>query len=230
MSGPAPSLESQPAKVQAALLRIAALSGAAEDMQQFYSEVHEILQGLLYAENCYVALYDAETDRINFAYYRDSVDLDIPDPRVWEPMGMGQARGSTAYVLRTGKPQLMTPARHEELEALGEIELVGSLGQDWLGIPLVDDGRPIGVLVVQTYRPEERYSDEDVDLLVYVAQHIATALARTRQNDETRQQAAELAIINRLQRGLAERIDAAAMYDLVGDTLRDVLDPRMRGR
>ena len=36
---------------------------------------------------------------INFPYYRDAVDPDIPDPDVWEPFGIGNASGLTAFVL-----------------------------------------------------------------------------------------------------------------------------------
>ncbi|GAC1662601.1 MAG: hypothetical protein NVS9B8_00110 [Candidatus Limnocylindrales bacterium] len=40
------------------------------------------------------------------------MDTDIPDPAIWEPFGFGNARGSTAYVLRTGRPAIITPERH----------------------------------------------------------------------------------------------------------------------
>ena len=56
-----------------------------------------------------------------------------------------------------------------------------------------------------------------MDLLTFVARHIAAALERTRLIDETRQRSAELALVNDVQRGLAEKLDMQAMYDLVGD-------------
>ena len=56
------------------------------------------------AENFYIALYDADRQAINFPYYVDTVDTDIPDPAAWDPIGEGDAAGSTAYVLRTGQP------------------------------------------------------------------------------------------------------------------------------
>ena len=60
----------------------------------------------MYARNFYVALYDAERRAINFPYYVDTVDTDIPDPTPLEPLGLGDAGGMTAYVLRTGRPAL----------------------------------------------------------------------------------------------------------------------------
>ena len=63
--------------------------------------------------------------RSAFPYYVDEVDTEAPDPAAWEPFGVGQARGLTAYLLRTGTPQLITPERFRELEAQGEVVLVG---------------------------------------------------------------------------------------------------------
>ena len=44
------------------------------------------------AENFYIALYDAHRGAINFPYYVDTVDTDIPDPAAWDPIGVGEAR------------------------------------------------------------------------------------------------------------------------------------------
>jgi hypothetical protein len=67
-------------KVQAALYRIAETASAAQDMSTFYAQIHEIVGELMYADNFYIALYDEERQQINFPYFRDEVDTDIPDP------------------------------------------------------------------------------------------------------------------------------------------------------
>ena len=41
---------------------------------------------------------------------------------------------------------------------------------------------------------------------------------------ETEQRTAELGIINSVQEGLASKLDIQAIYDLVGDKIRDVFD------
>ena len=71
------------------------------DMQEFYAAMHGIVGELMDASNFYIALYDDEREMINFPYFVDEVDLEVPDPDVWEPFGVGNARGTTAYVLRT---------------------------------------------------------------------------------------------------------------------------------
>jgi len=206
--------------VQVALFRIAEAASAASDLQEFYVTVHETVAQLMYAENFYIALYDDERKAINFPYYVDTVDADIPDPHVWDPFGVGEARGITAYVLRTGKPTLISPERHHELVAAGEIETLGVVAAgDWLGAPLTADGRAVGVVVCQTYRADQRYSDADRDLLAYVGQHIGSALTRVRAIEETRQRNAELALVNEIGRALAEQLEFAAIIELVGDRI-----------
>ncbi|CAN5584120.1 hypothetical protein BH23CHL7_BH23CHL7_16240 [soil metagenome] len=222
------------ATLQDALYRIADMASRASDMGEFYAAMHLIVGELMFANNFYIALYDADEQTLNYPYYVDEVDEDIPDPEAWEPMGTGQARGLTAYVLRTGRPQLITRDRFRRLIAEGEIEHVGVDGEDWLGVPLLADGKSIGVVVVQTYEPAQHYSAADKELLTYVGQHIASALSRARAIAETKrllaessQREAELAIINSVQAGLAERLETRAMYDLVGDKIQAIFDAQV---
>jgi len=166
--------------VQAALYRIAETASAVKDMPSFYAAIHQIVGELMYANNFYIALYDEATQRINYPFFRDEVDLDVPDPSVWEPFGTGQARGMTAYALRLGRPIAVDLAALQGLVSAGEIEPLGVPSEQWLGVPLRSDGLSIGLLVVQSYTAAHQYTDADRDLLAFVGQHVATALARAR--------------------------------------------------
>ena len=114
----------------------------------------------------------------------------------------------------------------QELIARGEVELLGVANPEstWVGVPLVADGRQLGIVVVQSYTAAVHYTKSDLDLLVFVAQHVANALVRARAIEETRERNAELAIINEVQRGLAEQLEMQAMYDLVGEKVRSIFD------
>jgi PAS domain S-box-containing protein len=214
-------------QVQNALYRIAETASSAEDMQDFYAKIHAIVRELMYADNFYIALHDAERGMINFPYYIDEVDTDAPDPHVWEPFGIGNAAGSTAYILRTDTPLLMTTGDWRRLAARGEFEIVGVEAVSWVGVPLRSEGRTIGAIVVQSYLEDKPHTGADKDLLEFVGRHIAAALERTRLIDETRQRNAELSLINDVQRGLAMNLDMQAMYDLVGDRLQEIFDAQV---
>ena len=87
--------------------------------------------------------------------------------------------------------------------------------------------RTVGAIVVQSYREDVVYTEEDKELLTFVANHIGAALSRARAIEETRQRNAELALINDVQRGLAENLEMQAMYDLVGDRLQEIFDAQV---
>ena len=211
-------------KVQSALYRIAETASAAQDMPTFYAKIHKIVGELMYADNFYIALYDEERQQINFPYFRDEVDTDIPDPNAWDPIGVAFARGSTAYLLRTGEPQFWDARRGLELEAQGEIEDFGAVAIEWLGAPLKAGGRTVGAIAVQTYREDRRYAREDLDLLVFVAQHVGSALVRARAIEETRQRNAELAIVNEIGSALAKQLAFQAIIHLVGERIRKMFE------
>jgi PAS domain S-box-containing protein len=216
-------------KVQAALYRIAKLASAAQDMQEFYRAVHAVVGELMYANNLFIALYDEDRQLISWPYFVDEVDLDVPDPNQWYAFGEGDAKGTTAYVLRTGEPQLLGYERHKELIEQGEIELAGLLTEhtSWLGVPLKDEGRTVGVLAVQSYTKDIQYTPQDKDILAFVGQHVGAALARPAAIEETRQRNAELALINSVQEAIAGELDPQAIYEIVGDRIRDVFDAQV---
>jgi PAS domain S-box-containing protein len=215
--------------VQSALYRIAELASAAQDMQEFYRAVHGVVGELMNANNFYIALYDEGRQMISWPYYVDEVDLDVPDPNRWEVFGSGDARGTTAYVLRTGEPQLLPWERQQALIEQGEVELVGAMTEDsiWLGVPLKAEGRAVGVLVVQSYTKDVQYTEQDKELLAFVGQHVGAALSRARAIEETRQRNAELALINSVQEALAGELDLQAIYDVVGEKIREVFDAQV---
>jgi PAS domain S-box-containing protein len=216
-------------KVQAGLFRIAELASAAQDMQEFYRAVHAVVGELMNASNFFIALYDEERQLISWPYYVDEVDLDVPEPNQWDAFGTGNARGTTAYVLRTGEPQLLTHERMARLAAAGEIEIVGadSAESTWLGVPLKSERRTVGVLVVQSYTKDVVYTESDERLLALVGQNIGAALSRARAIEETRRRNAELAIINSVQTAVAGELEVDALYEVVGDRLRDIFDAQV---
>ena len=224
-----PAGDGRAERVQAALYRIAELASSARDMQEFYREVHAVVGELMYANNFFIALYDDERQLISFPYYVDEIDVDVPDPNQWDAFGEGEARGTTAYVLRTGEPQLLTYERTLELIEQGEIELTGVATEEstWLGVPLKAEGAYVGVAAVQSYTRDVRYTERGQGAAAFVGQHIGVALSRARAIEETRQRNAELALINSVQEALAGELELQAIYDVVGDKIQEVFDAQV---
>ncbi len=165
-------------ELNAALYAISARSQTAEDLQQFFAAMHNIVGQLMNARNLYIALYDPQSQLLSFPYFVDEEDS-TPAPK---PLG----RGLTEYVLRTGEPLLATPQVFEELVRRGEVELIGAPSVDWLGVPLKNSTSCIGVLVVQSYHPNARYGDRDREILKFVSQQLAAAIEHKRYEEALR--------------------------------------------
>ena len=166
-------------RARAATYRISEAALSTPSLDALFRAIHDIVGGLMPAQNFYIALYDAATDRITFSYAVDQVETEP-----WTPKKPG--KGLTEYVLRTGKPLLASPNVFEALAQAGEVELVGANSIDWLGVPLNVQDRTIGVLVVQTYTEGVRYHEEDRDILMFVATQVAMAIERKRAEEALR--------------------------------------------
>jgi GAF domain-containing protein len=155
---------------EAAVYRISEAAHTVVDLGAFYAGVHQIIGGLLPAQNCYLALWDREAGLIRFDFWRDEKDS-CPEPK---PLG----RGMTEYVLRTGRTLLATREVTEELSSKGEVTLIGTPSAVWLGVPLKVEGETIGVLAVQTYSAAVGLGEREKEVLEYVSGQLALAISR----------------------------------------------------
>jgi PAS domain S-box-containing protein len=132
--------------------------------------IHGALKRIVYAENCVVALYDPETGYFHQPFYVDQFDTASPP---WK-----MEKSCTAYVLRTGRPLLMSLELYNRLIEQGEVEAIGTPAPSWLGVPLKTPTGTIGVLLMQHYEEENAYSQRDVEFVTSVAGQIALAIER----------------------------------------------------
>ncbi len=158
--------------------QLAAAALQSRDTQDLFSRVHATVRNLMPAENFYVALWDRDSDTVSFPYWADQKDP-APEPR-------RMRRGLTEFVLRSGRPHLLTDTSLPDLEASGQVEPFGSLSLDWLGVPLGGEAGVFGILAVQSYEGGHRYSEADRDLLAFVSSQVALAIERTRAQAQQR--------------------------------------------
>ncbi|MEO8742378.1 MAG: EAL domain-containing protein, partial [Lysobacteraceae bacterium] len=218
--------------LQGALYAIAEMAGSKVEMQKMLRGLHEIVAGLMYAENFYIALYDADKDSLRFLYFADTLDTYVADPEMGIPLA-GLTNSLTVALIRHGKPLLGPPAVLRAQFGLPRDIEHGPDSSDWLGVPMLSDDKVRGAIVVQSYDAGVGYNEEDRALLSYVAQHILTALERKQQQSELERRVFErtrdLAMANRelrsevVERQRAERLQAAlyriAELSIVADTL-----------
>jgi len=148
------------------------------NLDQLLCRIHQALKEVVYAENCFVALHDSNTDLFHFPFFADQFDA-TPAPQKVD-------RSCTALVFRTGRAMLIPQSEFDRLAAKDQVELVGSPSPAWLGVPLKTPSATIGVLVVQHYQNDDAYDQRDLEFLDSVGGHIALAIERRSAEDALR--------------------------------------------
>ncbi|MBW3551821.1 MAG: diguanylate cyclase, partial [Proteobacteria bacterium] len=86
---------------------------------------------------------------------------------------------------------LMGPPERLREQVQGPLRLHGAADLDWLGVPMIRDGQVIGTVVVQSYLHADCFSDMDRALLIFVGEHILTALERKQGQEQLERHVAE---------------------------------------
>jgi diguanylate cyclase (GGDEF)-like protein len=162
-------------RLQKVLFNIASLHYDGDQPTRFYQQLHQNVNSLIYAENFYIALYDAEQEVLHFPYHADSHDQISPDQ--FYPKEILN-HSLTGYVFRTDQPLLADKARLAQLDSEDVVRAYGEPPEYWLGVPFKSDDNIQGVVVVQSYDAGRHYQQTDLDLLLFVSQHICSALER----------------------------------------------------
>ncbi|AOH35694.1 EAL domain-containing protein [Luteimonas sp. JM171] len=217
-------------RLQRALFAISELAVSSRGMQEVLRGIHDIVGGLMYAENFYIALRDPVDDSIELLYFAD-----VKDPAPFQGrLPLARFRHSYTWHVLQGRRALRGPPARLATLVDGPLQGVGTDALDWLGVPILRDGETLGAIVVQSYTPEVGFDAGDQALLEFVASHILTALELKRSNQtlerSVQARTRELAELNRalkqeiVERERAERLQAA-LYQIaqlaVSDTGSD---------
>jgi len=175
--------------------RISHAISSALEIDALIQLVGEQMRQTFRAEIAYVAVYDKQTEMIEFPYvFGDSLT----------PLQMGE--GVTSQVLKTGKPLLV----NRELQAWRkemQIPVVGTEVLSYLGVPIIVEREPVGVLSVQSKTQEGRFGENDVRLLNTIAANVGTAFANARLFERSQRYAEEMATLVDIGRDVSSSLD-----------------------
>lgn len=132
------------------------------NLEELLEVAHATIGKVLYAENCFIGLHDPATALVHFEFWMEQCDA-VP-----APMPITQAFTRSGYVLRTGRPLLLTRELEHELFRGAAMAHSGSPAASWLGVPLRTPARTIGVMAVQHYDKADAYTQRDLEFLASV--------------------------------------------------------------
>ncbi len=157
--------------IQQVSYKISEAVHAVPNLRDFYRLIHQHIEELMPAKNIFLLLENPTLGRHEYVYH-------IDEHEAWpEPARITQ--GPVGYILRTARSLLadrasLTNPDHEWCLASGTPSAI------WLGVPLVTNGRVIGVMALQDYENPRAYVERDREVLSYVATQTAVAIERQR--------------------------------------------------
>ncbi len=164
--------QAQAEKLQRALFEIASIHHDSIDLYPFYQEIHSIIKKIIYAKNLVIAIYDEENKCLKISYMMDEKD----EHKLGSEIPLG--KGLSSYVIKSREAQLLDMEKITQLIDKGEIEgVIGSTDfTSWIGSPMISANILHGLIIIQSYDEDILYTAEDLELMNFVAKHIAIAI------------------------------------------------------
>ncbi len=161
--------------IQKVLFNISNAVTTTTDVRQLIKGIQHELGLLIDTTHFYIAFYDEGSGMLSSPYNPDEID----HIEVWP------ARESlTGMVVFQNRPLLVNRAEIMAMNEKGMINLVGSLSQCWLGVPLHTAGKVTGAIVVRSFSDEKAYTHEDVEMLEFVSDQISLSIQRKKTEEE----------------------------------------------
>lgn len=157
-----------------ALYRIAVVASEANDIQHFYTILHEIMDSLIRTPNLYVAIKKESENGVFFPYYENEYyATPVDQPHLIQMQEMDHINAVIAS---------QRSLRFSHDEGLPKNKDRNPMFSSWLGVPLKDEQQQtVGVLSALRYNVNEDFDDDDQNLMSYVAQQISSSLQRRHQ-------------------------------------------------
>ena len=160
-----------------------------QNFHEVIAEVTNLVTRLVDSEMAGIMLYNKETDELalqkpGFHLTDDGVNL------FRTPLKDG---GNSVEVYKSGQPYIIRDCRSDSRCVQRLVTLAGA--KAGITVPLKVKNRPLGVLHVNNKRHGE-YTQQDLEILTFLASHIALSIEKATLYERKRKQAEELAQLN----------------------------------
>jgi len=191
------------------------------DIQGIYELVGEKIREIFDAQVIDIVIYDPVANLIEDRYAYEKGDRTL--------LGTREPKGFRKHVIKTGQLLLHNENVEQAARDFDNEILIGEMPKSQVYVPMIAAGEVKGIISLQNVDHEHAFSDSDVNLLTTLANSMSVALESARLFDETNrllteteQRNAELAVINSVQESLVAQMDMQAIYDLVGEKIREI--------
>ncbi len=196
--------------LRAAMYAISEAANAASSLPALFPQLHLIVDELLPAPGFAIALYDSHDDLILLPYH-------IDEHGAAGESSMAATDTLCGHVIKSGSALLLTPGPEQErLAALPPCLHADARRSSpcWLGVPLKSrkkgEDETIGAIIVKCLPGPRQYSQNEKELLHFVADQVGTAIERVRMQEQLQHMARHDGLTGLPNRQLfLDRLDAA---------------------
>ncbi|MBU2649791.1 MAG: PAS domain S-box protein [Bacteroidetes bacterium] len=147
----------------------------ARTLNELYEVARHELSALLDTRNVFIAFYKEDT---NMLFSPFEYDEKGEDPQSW-PV----EKSLTGKVITEKRSILLSKEEILALSRKKEINLYGARAEQWLGVPLIIEGRVIGAIVLQSYDNPAAYNQSSVEVLEIIASQLSLYIERKKSEE-----------------------------------------------
>ncbi len=164
-------------KINSSIFNISNAVNATQSLEELYVLIHQYLNGIIAIPNFYIGIYDRKNDVIDVPYHADQYDSKISQiPEISKKNSL-----SSQVVLNRAPLFLL---EQELRDRSKNKKLIGHVPKSWMGVPLVSQGRTIGIMAAQSYTDPNHFDDKDLEVLISVSNQVALAIERRQALDD----------------------------------------------
>jgi|GEM_PF-289738 len=166
--------ETQSDRVQQAIFDIASLTRTHIKLNDLYKKVHAIFDTIFDASNILITRYSETENTLTYAYIVDSDDMEQ-----YRGLTLPMRESMTSYLINRRKGALFDQDSMKAQMAIGELKAVigNAMFNSWIGAPMISGSNVYGVIILQSYEDDIIYTEADLEILQFVANHVARTLA-----------------------------------------------------
>ncbi|MGH3184087.1 MAG: GAF domain-containing protein, partial [Streptosporangiaceae bacterium] len=193
------------------LTQIGTAISSSLDADALLATIHSQLQKLMDVRNFYVAFQDLKRDEIRF-------DFEVEEGERVPPRRRPRASALTEHIIGTGQALLISRDLPAFVRAHGLVRS-GRAAKTYLGVPVLLQGQPCGVIAVQNHERENAYDAEQVRVLAVLAGQAGVALDNARLFAEVQRDATQKEFLNHIARLSISTLSPKEMLDTVAQEI-----------
>ena len=178
------------------------------DQDEILRTVYKELSQIFDTADFYVAFLEGEHVRF---------ELEVENGQVKPKRSRQVDNGLTEYIIRTGQPLLIRADLARARQRLGTTYIPPRHSKCFCGAPILQGGKPAGVMAVMSVDREYVYEQRDLEVMRTVAGQVSVAVENARLFAEEQRRARQFAFLNSISKTAISSEDAEHMLlEIVG--------------